>query len=102
MSLKIVETRVMWRDDLRKLCIECDWFTYATNPEYDKFLDSVYGPDGKSAEMTADRLLDMALEIQRYSDPDTCDMGLEGIVYLLCRICFSAFEITDGGGSKTE
>ncbi len=102
MGLKIKETRVMWMDDLRKLCIEYNWFTQATNPEYDKFLNSVYAPDGKDADMTADRLLDMALEVQRYSDPGTYEnMGLEGIVYLLGRICYSTFEITDGAKGRT-
>ena len=94
---KIKELRVMSMSDLRSLCIKHDWFTEGTNEEYDKFLNMTKSRGLQpNANMTANRLLDMALMIQQYSDPDTYEvLGLEGIVYCLCEICHSCFTVTD-------
>lgn len=92
--MKIKETRYMNSSDLRKLCIEHDWFTRADNEAYSKFLNMTRKRTGESAPMTANRLLDMALVVQQYSDPETYEgMDLEGIVFSLCEICYSCFRI---------
>ena len=89
-NMKIRENRIMSKIDLRNLCVKFNWFTRATNEEYDKFLNLV------NANMTANRLLIMALEIQKYSDPETYDqLESSDIVYTLCEICHSCFTVTD-------
>ena len=95
--MKIKETRIMFMESLRSLCIRRSWFTRASNEEYGKFLNMIWNkPDGYGRRnMTAKKLLEMALLVQRYSDPETCEEGLEGIVFDLCQICTSTFAIEE-------
>lgn len=94
--MKIKEIRTLSAFDLRNLCIRQNWFTKATNPEYDRFLTRTRKRNGDYIHMTADRLLTLALEVQQYSDPETYEgLGLEGIVYSLCKICHSCFTVEE-------
>ncbi len=91
--MKVKEIRVMDMGDLRRLCIKYDWFTGATNEEYYKFLNMTK-KGLNPVNMTANRLLNMALMVQQYSAPETYEgMELEGIIYSLCEICHSCFTV---------
>lgn len=89
--MKIKEYRYMNIDKLRNLCIKHNWFTAATNEEYDKFLDMTKKNQGEKANMTANRLYKMACMVERYS-PDE-DMGIDNIMFYLADIYFNFFHV---------
>lgn len=86
--MKIKETRHIYADRLRALCIEHQWFTRGTCEEYDKFLSSVYRKN-----MTTARLQKLAETIMQYSKPETYEIldGITGIMYCLGEIAMTTF-----------
>lgn len=89
--MKIKEMRRIYADDLRGLCIEHGWFTRGDCEEYDGLFDLVRGK-----HMTPAMLMKVALYIQKYSDPDTYEiLELAGMVYCLCEISHSCFQIEE-------
>lgn len=89
--MKIKEYRYMNVDKLRNLCIKYNWFTAATNEEYDKFLEMTQKNQDTKANMTTARLYKMACMVERYS-PDE-DMGIDNIMFYLADICFNFFHV---------
>lgn len=89
--MKIKETRRLYADDLRSLCIKHDWFTCGDCEEYDGLFNMVHGK-----HMTPALLLKVAQYIQKYSDPGAFDiLGIDGAVYCLCEITHSTFRIEE-------
>lgn len=89
--MKIKEYRYMSIESLRRLCIKHNWFTMATNDEYDKFLKMTAKNQDTRANMTANRLYKMACMVERYS-PDE-EMGIDNIMFYLADICFAFFHV---------
>lgn len=87
---QIIETRIMYADDLRRLCIEKDWYTYGSNEEYAKLFLRLDRADGERAEMTPEKLYEIAEDIRLNSD---WRWTTPAIMYELTRICQSFFEI---------
>lgn len=86
--MKIVETRQICADDVRKLCIEHNLYTGGNNQEYGKMLTHA----GTLANVTAEDLLYLAADIKKHS---FTERSIENICFELSRQCFSTFEITD-------
>lgn len=78
-------------EKLRCLCIKYNWFTMATNDEYDKFLKMTAKNQDTKANMTANRLYKMACMVEHYS-PDE-EMGIDNIMFYLADICFTFFHV---------
>ena len=82
-EMKITHT-IASMEDLRDLCITSDWFDYATNKEYARFLHYA----GKPAEPSV--LLDMANQIYNHTSDFRCiedrKEGLASIVWTLYRL----------------
>ena len=60
----MTETRIINHNDLRKLCIEKNWYTYGTNEEYSDLLDFV-----ASTKMDTKNLVLVANDIIKHSNP---------------------------------
>lgn len=87
--MKIKETRRMYMDDLRGLCIKHDWFTRADCKTYDRFLSMSH--NGRKNITTAN-LYSMAQTVMQYSDPETYEiLAITGIMFCLAEICLSCF-----------
>lgn len=94
--MKIKEIRHIHEDDLRALCIEHNWFTHGNNKEYNELFNMVRTQWNSRKSLTAASLLKIAEYIQEYSDPDTYEiLELEGMVYCLCEISHSCFQIEE-------
>lgn len=81
--MKIKETRIMHRSDLRLLCIKHDWYTSGDNAEYSKLLDMT------ASRMTTNKLIQIAEDIKSHSDTP---YEITDIMHELSQICFSYFE----------
>lgn len=89
--MKIKETRRLYAEDLRALCIEHDWFNAGDCEEYDKLFDMV-----RNKHMTAARLLKVAQYIQQHTTEDRYEiLGLDTMVYCLCEKCRSCFSVEE-------
>lgn len=83
--MKIKETRRLYWDDFRSLCIEMGWFTNATNTQWSLMVDFLQD------EMTTLRLQKLAEAVMRFSDiPEGVDLCT--IMYTICRRTFTTFE----------
>lgn len=93
--MKVTETRRLDGYNIRKACIENEWYTKGTNEEYSALMDSVLGvPD-----ITTERLLKIAMDILEHSEMNrdytdehefVCD-----IMFKLAQECVSVFEVTE-------
>ena len=88
---KVYEKRFISMTDLRALCIQENWFTRATNREYDKFLNMVYEPDGITRkDIDNETLQRMAEMVQQYSKLHE-EVSIPSIMFSLARIRISFF-----------
>ena len=79
--------------DLRNLCIEKNWFTRGDNEEY-RYLFEMLVDNYHAAEMTTDRLYEIATSIFNHSAEDDCTDGylsIPDIMYDLAKICSTVF-----------
>lgn len=79
------ETRNLYRDDLRRLCIKNNWYTRGTNEEYEKMLTFVDACDNVT---TAD-IVKIATDIICHSDTE---YPTSSICFEIAKICNSIFE----------
>lgn len=90
--MAIKERRWLDPADLRKLCIEYNWFECGTVEQYDRFLCMTKEPDGSHRNMTTALLHSIAKEVMRFSEPATYEeLGVTGIMFLLSERCHSCF-----------
>jgi len=82
---KMVETRKLYSEDLRRLCIRHNWYTKGTNDEYIPLLNAV----DKLENVTTEEIANIAENILRYSDTD---YPLVAICFEIAEICHSYFE----------
>lgn len=92
---KYTEKRTLQASELRALCIRKNWYTCGTNAEYCAMFDrlrSGYLP----AEMTTEKLAEIAEDILQHSDAQDCNDGylqdIPGIMFELAKICDTCFE----------
>lgn len=88
----IIETRTLFMDDLRKLCIKNNYYTEGTNEEYDRFLTSV-----KGVEMTKNQIYYLAVNIFTHSDIESnglsTDEIIASIMYNIAEACHTMFTV---------
>lgn len=84
------ETRTIDMCDIRKLCIEKNWFTEGTNEEYDELLN--YGSHDRK-NITTDDLVEMATLILEHSEKEYInDYEITDIMWSLANISHTYFE----------
>ena len=84
------ETRTIDACDIRKLCIEKNWFTEGTNEEYSELLN--YGAYPHK-NITTDDLVEMATLILEHSEKEyISDYAITDIMWSLANICHTYFE----------
>ena len=84
----IVEKRTMSTEDLRKLCIERNWYTCGNNEEYCALFEYV-----RTHDMTTENIVLVADNIKSHSDTE---QEIESIASDLTRICNSFFYAPTG------
>ena len=87
----IKEIRIMFAEEVQQILIRNDWFALATNKEYAQFLDYVQRLE--ETHVTLEDLRQMAVDVMRYSDPDTYDqeMGIPGVMFKLAQAVHSIY-----------
>ena len=91
--MKYTERRTLSADELRNLCIRKNWYTHGTNEEYCN-LFNLLSKDFHSAEMTTEKLVEIAIDIYNHSDEADCTDGyleIPDILYDLARTCHTVF-----------
>lgn len=78
------EYRRINKSDMRKLCIDHDYFNCGDNDDYNILFDLIDIPN-----ITTDKLVSIARYIKKFSDTDEC---LEYVCYKLSEISYSVFE----------
>lgn len=79
------EVRLLGMDNLRKLCIEKNWYTLGDNEEYSNLLTKA-----KKKGITTEDIADMALDIYNHSNHDDFPT-ITGIMFEISKKCFSLF-----------
>lgn len=95
--MKYKESRTLQASDLRSLCIRKNWYTCGTNDEYYALLQRTHKPGYfTAAEMTTEKLAEIAADIHKHSDERYCNDGylpdIPGIMFELAKICDTCFE----------
>ncbi|MDE7272638.1 MAG: hypothetical protein K2N95_06185 [Lachnospiraceae bacterium] len=84
---KYKEKRVLYRDSLRNLCIEKQWYTRGDCAEYEKLL-SMTG-DGEK-HITTNDIVEIAENIMKHTDEP--ERSLESYCFEIARITYTFFE----------
>ena len=79
------ERRKLYRDDLRRLCIEKNWYTRGHNEDYEDLLKKADAFEN----VTTEQIEIIARNILQNSETE---YPLEEICFLIARICFVYFE----------
>jgi hypothetical protein len=87
--MNVKETRKLYHDDLRRLCIKNDWYTRGDNEEYGKTLDYAKGLQN----VTAQDIATIAADIKAHSETEHT---LESICFEIAEICHSFFDFGEG------
>jgi hypothetical protein len=92
--IPIKEIQIIDAEEVQQILIRNDWFALATDKEYAQFLDYVQRLE--ETHVTLEDLRQMAVDVMRYSDPDTYDqeMGIPGIMFELARAVHSIYTET--------
>ena len=79
-NCRIKESRVLYSDSVRRLCINNNWYTCGTSADYKKLLDYV----ASKRTFTINDIKKVAINIYNHSDIDTLssDYGCENELYL--------------------
>ena len=91
---KIIERRYISPEDLRRLCIEENWYTKGDNDEYAHLL-SLCRRGGEYAELTTLKIARIAADIQSHSEVDQGDEYLMNIMYCIAKASTTYFEIEE-------
>ena len=90
----IIERRFISPTDLRRLCIEENWFTKGDNEAYDRLL-GMCRKGSEYAKLTTALIARMAISIQMHSDVEQSDEMLENIMYCIAKASTTCFEIEE-------
>lgn len=79
-NCKVKESRVLYSDSVRRLCIDNNWYTCGTSSDYKKLLDYV----ASKRNFTINDIKKIAINIYNHSDIDTLasEYGCENELYL--------------------
>ena len=79
-NCKVKESRVLYSDSVRRLCIDNDWYTHGTSSDYKKLLDYV----ASKRTFTINDIKKIAINIYNHSDIDTLanEYGCDNELYL--------------------
>lgn len=91
--MKYTERRILTAYNLRNLCIKKNWYTCGTNEQYSN-LFNMLTDNYLAAEMTTERLAQIAADILAHSDADDCRDGyleITDIMYDLAKACDTVF-----------
>ena len=92
--MKYIETRTLNSTELRSLCIKKNWYTHGTNEEYYN-LFSKLTENFHAAQMTTEKLVEIAEDIFAHSDENDCTDGyleIPSILFDLAAACWTTFE----------
>lgn len=89
--MKIKETRFIFADDLRNLCIEKHWFTRGTNKQYTRLFDLL----STRHNVTNAALLKGARLIIDCSNPDYVNSDVSGVMADLFKLFHVTYEIEE-------
>ena len=88
---KFVEVRHLRPMELRKLCIEYNWYTHGDNAEYDNLLFGL--TENGQKNITTDDIYAIAQDIMDHSSERSIDgMDIESIMFSVARICDTFFQ----------
>lgn len=98
--IPIKEIQMIDAEEVQQILIRNDWFALATDKEYAQFLDYVQRLE--ETHVTLEDLRQMAVDVMRYSDPDTYDqeMGIPGIMFELAQAVHSVYTETQERAAK--
>lgn len=98
--IPIKEIQIIDAEEVQQILIRNDWFALATDKEYAQFLDYVQRLE--ETHVTLEDLRQMAVDVMRYSDPDTYDqeMGIPGIMFELAQAVHSVYTETQERAAK--
>lgn len=85
---KYTESRQLFPDDLRALCIEKNWYTKGDSQQYGMLLYSLTVGD-----MTTAKIGIIAEDIKRHSETDE---DIPSIMYDVAKICRTFFDYAEG------
>ena len=86
------ETRRIWMEDVRQLCIKEGWYNRGNNEQYANFLQKA--SDMEYKHVTTDMLEELATDIYEHTSNGVwCEAEVATYMYCLSRICFSVFEL---------
>ncbi len=88
--MKYTERRTLYATDLRAACVNNDWYTNGTNAEYDTLFSKLRDADGKYADMTTEKLAEIATDIYTHSERENAE-EITYIMFVLARACVSHF-----------
>jgi len=88
--MKTAETRILYRDDWRRLCIARDWYTLGYSEEYEQLLR--YADNSK--DVSATDIVHIAKDIKLHSETD---YPLSSICFDVAEICHSFFDVDEWG-----
>lgn len=88
MSKFINETRMIYKDDLRSLCIKKNWYTKGANEEYEKMLNLI----ASLKDVCTSHIVEAAEDIKKHSDTE---QEITSICFDIARVCNSYFEIVE-------
>ena len=79
-NCKVKESRVLYSDSVRRLCIDNNWYTCGTSSDYKKLLDYV----ASKRTFTINDIKKVAINIYNHSDIDTLanEYGCDNELYL--------------------
>jgi hypothetical protein len=83
----LIETRRIYREDLRRLCIDQNWYTRGNNEEYSQMLDEADNCENVTTEV----IVSLAENILRHS---TTEQSIESICFDITKKCHSFFRST--------
>ena len=81
--MKIKETRQWSMEDVRRECVENNWYTKGTNKDYEKMLEFV-----STKEPTNANMLKLAIDISEHSN---FEESIEFVLYCISNHCVKRF-----------
>lgn len=85
------ETRRIWMENVRQLCVKEGWYNKGNNEEYENFLQKV--ADMEYKHVTTDMLEELAIDLSEHTSGTVWgNIEVPTYMYLLSQICFSVFE----------
>jgi NDP-sugar pyrophosphorylase family protein len=83
--------RYITATSLQLACIDNGWYTLGTNEDYENLFSILRNDDGKYAEMTIDKIMEVMEDIMAHSELDDDDITRVCVIGKLENICVTAF-----------